>query len=46
MKSEWTKERREYMNGLSLDYGVPLETVMMLADMLGPNEDHDGLSAT
>ena len=43
MKSEWTKERREYMKGLSLDYGVPLETVMMLADMLGPNEDHDGL---
>lgn len=27
MKSEWTKERREYMRGLSLDYGVPLETV-------------------
>ena len=22
---------------------VPLETVMTLADMLGPNEDHDGL---
>lgn len=44
MKSEWTKERKEYMRELSLDYGgVPLETVMMLADMLGPNEDHDGL---
>lgn len=43
MKSEWTKERMEYIRGLSLDYGVPLDTVMMMADMLGPNEDHDGL---
>ena len=27
MRSEWTKELREYMRELSLDYGVPLETV-------------------
>ena len=40
---EWTKQRIEYMKSLALDFGVPLHVVMTLADMLGPNEDHDGL---
>ena len=40
---EWTKKRVEYMKQLASDFGIPLHVVMTLADMLGPNEDHDGL---
>lgn len=40
---EWTKKRVEYMRELASDFGIPLHVVMTLADMLGPNEDHDGL---
>ena len=43
MTREWTKERFEYMKGLSAEYGIRLNVVLALADMLGPNEDHDGL---
>jgi len=35
--------RRHYLACLADDYGVPLVTVRTLADMLGPNEDSDGL---
>lgn len=35
--------REDYLRCLAEDYGVPLMTVKMLADMLGPNEDFDGL---
>jgi hypothetical protein len=28
---------------MSEDYGVPLETVLVIADTYGPNEDFDGL---
>lgn len=37
------KNRRDYLQCLSEDYGVPYETVMSLAEMLGQNEDFDGL---
>lgn len=37
------KNRRDYLQCLSEDYGVPLETVQSLADMLGEHEDFDGL---
>ena len=37
------KNRRDYLQCLSEDYGVPLETVQSLADILGENEDFDGL---
>lgn len=41
--NEWTEERTEYMRELSFEYGVPFSVVRALADMLGPNEDYDGL---
>lgn len=37
------KNRKDYLQCLSEDYGVPLETVLSLAEMLGQNEDFDGL---
>ena len=38
-----SKERMFYLKELSDEYGVDINTVMALADLLGPNEDHDGL---
>lgn len=35
--------RMEYLEGVSDDFGVPLSTVQVLANILGPNEDFDGL---
>jgi len=35
--------REEYLEMLANDYGVDIEVVHSLADMLGPNEDFDGL---
>lgn len=35
--------REDYLKGLAEDYGVDYEAVQMLADMLGPSEDFDGL---
>lgn len=35
--------RADYLRCMSEDYCVPLDTVKVLADMLGPNEDFDGL---
>ena len=36
-------DRDDYLTCLSEDYRVPIETVQSLADMLGENEDFDGL---
>ena len=36
-------DRREYLEALAAEYEVPLETVLSLADLLGPGEDFDGL---
>ena len=38
-----TKERKEYLEEVAEDYGVDLDSVMAVADILGPEEDHDGL---
>lgn len=38
--------RKQYLKGLAEEYGAPLATVLVLADMLGPNEDFDGLVTT
>jgi hypothetical protein len=38
--------RKAYLAGLADDYGVPLATVLVLADLLGETEDYDGLPAT
>lgn len=35
--------RGDYLEALADDLGIDLSTVYMLADMLGPNEDFDGL---
>lgn len=37
------KNRRDYLECMSEDYGVPLNVVYSLADMLGESEDFDGL---
>ena len=37
------KERLEYLTELAEDYGVDLNTVITMAEMLGENEDYDGL---
>lgn len=37
------KNRADYLRCMSEEYGVPINIVLMLADMLGPNEDFDGL---
>lgn len=35
--------REEYLEYLAEDYGVDINVVIALADVLGPNEDFDGL---
>lgn len=37
------EERNCYLRELAEEYGVPMYVVRSLADMLGPNEDYDGL---
>lgn len=41
-----TDERRQRLLGMADDYGIDERIVFMLADMLGENEDHDGLITT
>ena len=36
-------DRNDYLTCLSEDYGVSIEDVYSLAEMLGENEDFDGL---
>ena len=42
-QTDSSKERREYLEEIADDFGVDAEIVFALADLLGPNEDHDGL---
>jgi len=37
------KSRRDYLQSLADDWGLSLSTVAAIADVLGPNEDFDGL---
>jgi hypothetical protein len=37
------ENRKDYLKCMSEDYAVPLETVYALADLLGKDEDFDGL---
>jgi len=37
------KDRQDYLECMAEDYGVPLEVVVSLAEVLGENEDWDGL---
>jgi hypothetical protein len=36
-------DRKDYLLCLAEDHGMALSTVKLLADMLGPEEDFDGL---
>ena len=36
-------DRDDYLNSLSEDYGVPDDAIQALAEVLGPDEDFDGL---
>ncbi len=36
-------DRDDYLRSLADDYGVPLDAVLAVADILGPDEDFDGL---
>ena len=38
--------RTEYLRSLSEEYDLPFSDVAMLASVLGPNEDFDGLVTT
>ena len=35
--------RKHYLECMAEEYGIPVEVVFSLAQMLGPNEDFDGL---
>lgn len=37
------RDREDYLSSLAEEYGVPKMVVYSLAEMLGPNEDFDGL---
>ena len=38
--------RTEYLKYLAADHGIDLNIVLNLAELLGPNEDFDGLVTT
>lgn len=40
---EGYKNRKDYLVSLADDYGAPVEVVFTLAQLLGPDEDFDGL---
>lgn len=37
------KNRRDYLMHIAAEYGIPYDTVRVCANILGPNEDFDGL---
>ncbi|MBP6581961.1 MAG: hypothetical protein KA204_00570 [Chromatiaceae bacterium] len=37
------RSRRQYLQDLAGEYELPLDVVLVLASLLGPNEDFDGL---
>jgi len=40
---EGYKNRRDYLESLADETGVPLDVVLTIADLFGPSEDFDGL---
>jgi len=38
--------RAEYLDSLAEEYGMDIDVVLNLAELLGPNEDFDGLVTT
>ena len=45
-EDEGYQNREDYLEQLAEEYGIELETVRIVADMLGSQEDFDGLVAT
>ena len=45
-KEQGYKNREDYLCCLAEDLGIDLDTVIMAAELLGPNEDFDGLVTT
>jgi len=39
-------DRKDYLQSMAEEYGVSDEKVALLADILGPDEDFDGLVST
>jgi hypothetical protein len=37
------KDRLDYLKSLAEDFDIELSKVLVISDMLGPNEDFDGL---
>ena len=37
------RSRAEYLTSLEDEYGAPRDVILSLADLLGPEEDFDGL---
>ena len=37
------KDRKDYLNSMAEEFDVPITVVFSIANMLGPNEDFDGL---
>jgi len=35
--------RHEYLSGLAENFGIPINVVLEIASVLGPDEDFDGL---
>lgn len=42
-QEEVYENREGYLLGLSEEYGVSMDKVLLLAELLGPDEDFDGL---
>ncbi len=39
------RDRNDYLESLTEEYGASLDAILMLASALGPDEDFDGLLA-
>ena len=37
------KDRKDYLNSMAEEFDVSITVVLSIANMLGPNEDFDGL---
>lgn len=42
-KENGYENREDYLNAMAEEHDLSIHTVMAIADMLGPNEDFDGL---
>jgi len=40
------RDRKDYLESMAGEYGVSYEKVALLSDILGPDEDFDGLVST